>query len=309
MTAINITVTNKAGLSASTSVQALIAASGGYDNIANFPGGLNRPVTVGETMSFIAPAAGGPSTPNDIQQTLLLVPHSGGLTMVAGQSYRGLDISGPVTGATGAKMSGCRIKTGSAFALVTIPQGCANCVIEDCEIDGVKGATDGCSAIITPGTGALGAGNIIRRCNIHGVCNGVSLGFGPLTIKDNWINALATSSSGHINGIQYNGGAGVAGLVIDHNRIENLNGQTDCVMIDDFYGAVNGVTVNNNQLIGGGDYSLYLDCHFRGTAPVNVTVTNNRVDKKSNIGGYWDFNPHPPNIFSGNVDDVTGKAI
>jgi hypothetical protein len=289
--------------------QVVVAA--GYNNLTNWPGASNRPVTTGEVLNWIGPSAGGPSAANDVAQSVTLKA-SGRVTLAAGQTISGLDISGTITAASNATLKRCRVRTGSAYSLVSIPTRIANFVMEDCEIDGVNGSTDGASAINPGGgVGVLGSGCIIRRCNIHGVCNGISFGEGPLHVIDNWINSLATSSSGHMNGIQYNGGAGNAQINIQHNTIENTNNQTDCIMLDDYYGTVQGVTINNNLLRGGGAYTLYLDCHFNNTTPSNVVVTNNafQITSPYYAAGYHDFNPNYPNVFTGNYDFVTSAPV
>ena len=74
-------------------------------------------------------------------------------------------------------------------------------------------------------------------------------------------------------------------------------------MIDNWNGPVNGVTVNNNLLIGGG-YNLYSDHQFNSSPITNVAFTNNHLG-----GGFWgDLYPGSiVAVYTGNVDD--GMAL
>jgi hypothetical protein len=103
--------------------------------------------------------------------------------------------------------------------------------------------------------------------------------------------------------MQYNGG-GTAGLIdIEHNTIINQNNRTDAVMIDNDFGPVNGVTINNNLLLGG-DYTVYDGDHFNSNPSTNVSITNNHLG--TGLYGYTDSNGTSP-VFLGNVDD--GAAL
>jgi hypothetical protein len=306
---LTITATVSDSFGASTAVTAY-AMQSGYNNVNNWPGSTNRPVSSGQTLKWIGPIGGGVSTTSDIQQTATLV--SGSIPgNVNGATYVGLDVEGTVTiTANNVTMRACRFR-GGGYSGINISKAVSGLTIEDCEIDGT-GSNDGSGLLPgSPTAGLLGSNCIVRRCNIHSWCNGISFGWGPLTIIDNWINSLLTTSgSGHMNGIQYNGSS-IGAINIQHNQIENNNNQTDCVMLDDFYGQVSNVTVNNNRLLGGGDFCIYLDCHFNNTKPVNVVVTNNRfaITSPWYAAGYHDFNPNYPNTYSGNVDDVTGQTV
>jgi hypothetical protein len=285
----------------------------GYDNLSNWPGATNRPVFADGKLSWIGPVGGGPSTSNDQSQSISLTA-SGNLHLtIAGQIIVGKDIAGTVqVSANDITIRQCRIRA-SAFWLCSIDGGVDGLTLEDCEIDGINGHTDGCTAVYVGNTGSagkLGANCVVRRCNIHGACNGMSVGHGPITFVDNWVNGMATSGSGHMNGIQHNGGD-LGQINIQHNTIENNKNQTDCIMLDDFYGQIKNVLVDRNLLRGGGAFCIYLDTHFGGTKPVNIIVTNNAMQKTSPFyaAGYHNFNPNYPNTYSGNYDYLTNVAI
>lgn len=193
---------------------------------------------------------------------------------------------------------------------VSIDGGCSGVTIQNVEVDGQSGAVDGASMIYVGNTGTQGPtpGLQILGCHLHGGCNGVSIGYGPVLLKDVFIHDMQTSGAGHMNGIQYNGGAVFSGSIdIEHCTVINQQGQTDAIMLDNYYGAVANVTVNNSHFAGG-DFSIYCDGRFNSSPFTNVAITNNHVGK-----GQYDYNFFGGTgvnvIWTGNVDDVTGAPI
>ena len=76
-------------------------------------------------------------------------------------------------------------------------------------------------------------------------------------------------------------------------------------MIDNYFGSVSNVVVDNNILRGGG-FTVYSDGQFNGGTISGVKFTNNRL--KKGYYGYASIVKNSPTV-SGNVDDVTGNAI
>nr|WP_249797802.1 Ig-like domain-containing protein [Bradyrhizobium sp. 199] len=75
-------------------------------------------------------------------------------------------------------------------------------------------------------------------------------------------------------------------------------------MIDNYFGPVSNVVVDNNLLYGGG-YNIYSSSQFDGGSVTGVVVTNNHMG-----GGYWGptaFTGNSP-VYTGNVDD-SGSLI
>jgi hypothetical protein len=230
-----------------------------------------------------------------------------------GQVVSGLDISGTVRiSADNVTLKQCRISA-SAYWVVSVDGGVRGVTIQDCEVDGQNGKTDGASLIYIGNTGTQGPTPELRilRCNIHGGCNGLSIGYGPVLLQDTFIHDLATSGAGHINGIQYNGGATFDGIIdIQHNHIENANNQTDCIMLCDFYGPCINCTINNNLLRGGGAYSVYSTNSFKHSPFSGMVITNNIINKTNpSARGYFYPTAFIANIFYNNVDEITGKKI
>ncbi len=204
----------------------------------------------------------------------------------------GLNITGPVfINAPNVTLINCKI-TSSDFAVVKIATGITGAVVQNCTINGVGSGNDG-------DCGILGQGTFIGN-NIYNVENGIAVA-GPSTIQDNYIHGLLASGSPHYDGIQIDGG--VSNVTISHNTIINQYTQTSAIMIDNYFGPISNIKVDNNLLYGGG-YTIYDDAQFNSNPITGVSITNNHMG-----GGYWgatDFNGTNP-TYTGNVND--GAAL
>lgn len=228
-----------------------------------------------------------------------------------GQVVSGLNINGSVQiSANNVTLKNCKI-VGGGFWVVSVDGGCSGVTIQDCEIDGQNGSADSLLYIGNTGTQGPTNGLQILRCNIHGGANGMSIGYGPLLFKDNYIHNLAGAAGSHINGIQYNGGANYVGTIdIEHNHIENANNNTDCLMIDAFYGPIKNVTINNNLLRGGGDYTVYCTNGTGSFTSSGIVVTNNVLNKTTPFAfDYFYSTGFAANTFSNNIAEETGNQI
>lgn len=187
-----------------------------------------------------------------------------------------------------------RVKDGGFFT-VNVKQGITGTIVRDCEIDS-NGASGSC--------GINGTGTFIRN-NIHDCENGINLnGPGPNVIEDNYIHNLRAGGAPHFDGIQIDGG--VNNTLIRHNTVLNPANQVSAVMIDNFWGAIDDILVENNYLAGG-VFTVYCSAQFRTDAPVtNVRFVANRVGKGT--GGYTAFTRTSP-IWQRNYDAVTGRPI
>jgi len=201
-----------------------------------------------------------------------------------------LDIDGMVNvNASNVTLKRCRIRAAS-FWVVKIKKGATGVTVEDCEIDGVGSNNDGSNGI-------LGSG-VFKRNNIYNVENGVTLdGGAPSVIMDNYIHDLLASGSPHYDCIQIDGG--VSDVIIRHNTAINEYIQTSAVMIDNYFGPISDILVENNLLIGGA-FTIYVDGQFNANPISNVRIINNHMGS-----GHWGvnaFNKTAP-VFEGNVND------
>jgi len=216
-------------------------------------------------------------------------------TSAAGQRISAKNISGSVTiNHNNCILEKCKIK-GGAYMTVTVKQGVTGTIIRDCEID--SNSTQGSCGINGTGT--------FQRNNIHHNENGINLNGSNCTLEDNWIHDQGSSGSPHFDGIQIDGG--LSNVIVRHNTVSAYTGSggVSALMIDNYWGPINDILVENNKLAGGG-FTSYCDGQFDGGAITNVRYLNNRFKK----GGYdyVNFNQTNP-TFTGNVDDVTGAPI
>lgn len=140
--------------------------------------------------------------------------------------------------------------------------------LEDSEIDGAGRAVNG----------VYGFGSFLRN-DIHGVDNGINV-IAPSTIRDNYIHDFRTSTDGHYDGIEINGGHDIQ---IVHNHIVNDHDQTSAVMMNNEFSGLSNISIENNRLVGGG-YTIYLDGRKGGgrVDDASIRIIGNQI-----AGGRW----------------------
>ena len=234
--------------------------------------------------------SGWPSAANTgVPAGVTLTPSGNLVVNTPGAVISGLDIRGTVyINAPNVTLVNCNI-TSSEFYVVRISQGVTGAVVQNCTINGVGSGNDGSSGI-------AGQGTFIAN-NIYNVENGITLQGDNSVIRDNYIHDLKASGSPHYDGIQIDGG--ISDTTITHNTVINDHGQTAALMIDNYFGPISNIKVDNNILVGGG-YTIYSDAQFSGGSIAGVSITNNHVG-----GGQWgdtNFNKSSP-VYTGNVRD------
>ncbi|MBR0906454.1 hypothetical protein JQ588_27720 [Bradyrhizobium liaoningense] len=160
------------------------------------------------------------------------------------------------------------------------------------------------------GQGIAGAGTFVNN-NIHGTADGIGVGGDNTVIENNYIHDMRGTSGSHFDAIQADGG--FSNLTISHNTIINEQIQTSAIMLDNYWGSISNVKIDNNLLIGGG-YTVYINEIANGQPGggkvTGVSYTNNHVG-----GGYFgDLNLRmelgSSIVQSGNVNDgLALKAI
>ncbi|MEH2475594.1 hypothetical protein V1281_003231 [Nitrobacteraceae bacterium AZCC 2161] len=213
----------------------------------------------------------------------------------AGTVITGLDILGTVQiNAPNVTLKNCKV-TAANWSVVKIAPGVTGAVIQNCEINGRgrSGADGSC--------GINGQGTFLNN-NIYNVENGINL-TGSSVIQGNYIHGLLAPGSPHYDGIQIDGG--VSDVNISHNTVINDQGGVSTIMIDNGFGAISNILVENNRLIGGG-FTVYSDGQFKDAAITGVAFINNRLGK-----GHWGFHSFVKNapVWRGNVDDATGRPL
>ena len=245
-------------------------------------------------MATTTPGGGWPDATNTGLPPGVTLTPSGDLVITkAGTVISGLNIQGTVTiEAANVTLENCTV-TSAAFMVVNIAAGVTGAVVQNCEINGVGSGNAG-------SCGINGQGTFIGN-NIYNVENGINV-TGSSVIENNYIHGLQASGSPHYDGIQIDGG--VSNITISHNTVVNDNGSVSAIMIDNYWGAVSNISVDNNLLVGGG-FTVYDDGHFNSNPITGVSFTNNHMGS----GGYGitDFNGTKP-TYTGNVNDGAALA-
>ena len=244
----------------------------------------------------IAIPAGYPSALNT-GPTGVLTPASYVRSSANNQIIENLDIFGGVyVTHDNVTIRNCRIISNTPYHVIHLDLNSnpdLTMTVEDCEIDGMNISVNG----------ILGAG-LFQRNNIHGIQNGINSG--DATIIDNYIHALgATGGEPHYDGVECNGAPN--GMTISHNTIFVVQPQTAAIMLNNQFGGINNVTVNDN-LIAGGGYTVYVD-NTKSASPVDgatILITNNKM--LPGLFGYFATYTSNP-VISGNTNASTGSPV
>ncbi|MFK4578005.1 right-handed parallel beta-helix repeat-containing protein [Bradyrhizobium ottawaense] len=214
----------------------------------------------------------------------------------AGAVISGLNIQGTVTiEAPNVTLENCKVTSDSYF-IVNIA-GVTGAVVQNCEINGLGGTSGN--------VGINGQGRFAGN-NIYNVENGINVAgsnSGSTVIENNYIHGLKAAGSPHYDGIQIDGG--VSNITIEHNTVINENGSVSAIMIDNYWGPISNISVDNNLLVGGG-FTVYNSAQFDGGPVTGVSFTNNRLGKGRY--GYRAFTK-TNTVWRGNVDHITGRDL
>lgn len=244
-----------------------------------------------------APTSAWPDATNTGVPAGTVLTNSGSIpTTAAGQVIDAKNVTGMITvNHNNVTVKRCKV-TGSNFYQINIAANVTGCIVEDCEIDNQSSG----------GQGINGQGTF-RRNNIHHCSDGINVAGDNTLIEDNFIHHSSGTAASHIDAIQADGG--FKNLTIRHNTIINENGQTAGIMLDNYWGPIDNVLIENNVVKGGG-YTIYLNEANKTTDKMtNVRVLNNRLGK--GVWGYFDIRANAGFVptLSGNVDYTTGAAV
>lgn len=241
--------------------------------------------------SFVLASDGGwPDATNTGAPEGVALVRSGGLVITSpGTVVSRVDVYGSVhINAADVTLEKCQI-TSNGWAVIRIEAGVTGAIVQDCTIDGTGAGPDG-----TGNQGIMGQGTFLRN-NIYNVENGITVTGNNTVIQDNFIHGLKAGGEPHYDGIQVDGG--ISNLVIRHNTIVNSHGAAGAIMIDNYFGPISDVTVDNNLLVGG-SFTIYSDAKFSSSPIARVMVSNNHIAP----GQYG------PTLFRGNSPIYTGNS-
>lgn len=145
--------------------------------------------------------------------------------------------------------------------------------------------------------------------NIWHTATGVQIGAG--VIANNYIHSMGFKSGDHVNGITVNGST--TPLTIRHNTVFVNLDQTDAISLFEDFGVEANKLIKDN-LVAGGDYSIYGGAKSGGPQSYNIRIIGNRFSRKyySNGGQFGPaayFDSGRGNIWSGNIWDGTRAAV
>lgn len=241
--------------------------------------------------SETAPAKWPDVTNTGPPKDLVLKPSGEIIVTEPGTVISGVDVRGSVyIKAPNVTLMNCRV-TSSGFAVVDIAAHVSGAVVQNCLIDGTGAAFDG-----TGNQGIQGQGTF-RNNNIFNVENGITLQGHNSVIVGNYIHDLRAGGTPHYDGIQIDGG--IENVEIRHNTIINSHGSASAVMIDNYFGPISNITVEDN-LLAGGSFTIYSDASFTSHPIAGVSINNNRI--APGRYGATDFKNNLP-IYRGNRTD------
>jgi hypothetical protein len=218
-----------------------------------------KPTSPPPTTSSAWPGASNTGVPAGTKLT-----SSGSLDVnTDGTVINGRDITGTVTiHAKNVTIENSRIEAGGSQWGVEVTSG--SLTMKDTEITG-------------SGFGAVEGDNYtLDRVNIHDFHgDGMKLG-NNVTVEDSWIHNAATENGQHADGMQLQNG--LSNVVIKHNYVDPLeSGSNSAVFIKNDLGPNNttGPVLVDDNLLGGGGYTLYVYKGSSGMAQGGVTIENN----------------------------------
>jgi len=242
------------------------------DPPAGFPDATNTGVPAGTALTVV--------TGNQVYST-------------PGQVVDGKDIRGCVeVRAPGVVIKNSKV-SGACFYAVASFDGAftgARLTVQDSEVDCAN----------TTGTAFSDSLLDAVRVNIHGCENGFDI-LHDVTVRDSWVHNLYATPESHTDGAQLNDGA--TNVTFDHNNIDPLTDATSAIISPRAsVGGASNVLIQNN-LLGGGAYTLYC---VQGGAGTNYRVLNNRFRRDFAFGAWTDCTDE---TVSGNVYDSDGTPL
>jgi hypothetical protein len=214
---------------------------------------------------------------------------SGSITVrTPGAIVDGRDVRGSITVlADDVTIRNSRITSGAFYPIHYGAEGYAGLVVEDTEIIGTS--SDVTSGIAFGGYTAL-------RVNVHGTSDGLKVESGTV-VKDSFLHDLAIGSDTHNDGMQSTGGRGIA---VVHNTVLAPKGAVSCLMFGGENGAPSDILIDDN-LLDGGNYTIYLDPHGEDRTIVNNRFGRDAVYGTAKMNGSYSA--------GGNLSDATAQPV
>lgn len=225
---------------------------------------------------------------------------SGSITVTQdGTVIEGKDINGQiiVNGAKNVVIRNCYIHGGDYYLIQS--RNDPNFEVDHCTIEG-RGASG-------PGQSGIDGTGHIHHCRITKCENPINVSGDGCVIEWCDIHDLDAPPAGHKDGVQVDGG--IENLSITHCYIDNPDGETSAVMLDNYWGPLRNVNVED-CFLGGGGFPAYLSGTFNGSSTLSDIHYINNVMRKGGWGGYFYWDQVGSNCTkTGNVDWQTGASV
>lgn len=264
-------ITAVAGAYLLTGTVATLTYGGGYNNLTNYPSTDNRPQLSANTLSWIGPVGGGPSTTGDVAQTRALTNSGGFTTSSNGQTIEGLKFSGPlIIQHNNVTVRQCAFVMSNQSAAIDLKNANrTGIIIEDCYFNGNKTSYEGirtfsgCSFVAT-------TASAIRRNFMSGYENHITLWCGGdfnMTIRDNYLTAAGNTGNASYDGdmIEF---YECSNVLCVNNTFDGLNSQTTSIILNALINLSNlgdlDVDINANLFANCGTVNVFVICDDNG---------------------------------------------
>ena len=231
---------------------------------------------------------GFPDATNTGVPTGAHLKRSGSITVTKrGAIIDGRDLHGSITVlADDVTIRNTRITSGSYYPIRYGEKDNTGLLVEDTEIIGT-------SPNVT--SGIAFAHYTALRVNVHGTADGLKVEDG-VVVRDSFVHDLAFGTDTHNDGMQSTGGHDIE---IVHNTVL-AKGGVSCLMFGGENGAPSNILVDDN-LLNGGNYSIYLDPHGEDRTIVNNHFGGDAVYGVATMQG--SYTAH------GNLWDSTARLV
>jgi hypothetical protein len=229
-------------------------------------------------------------------------------TTSAGQVIQNLNVTGGISVAhNNVTIRNCRVTGIKSWAVIEQNGSVTGTLIEDCEADGERRL----------GSYGIGVSGTVRRCNVHGVENGLNPQSGSL-YENNWVWGLnPTGTDPHSDACPAQGGT--SNVIVRHNTLDITGsvGFNATFFINSYFGNTDNFLVDNNLMIGvpaaTQGFNIYSYRYTSWGTLTNVRFTNNIIRlapwgiflKMSAQSGYTDVITE----WTNNTNYLTGAVI
>lgn len=236
-------------------------------HLCGYPEETNTGVPSGVTLRAVpADVASGTGWRWDATNRLLRVEG-------AGTVVDGLDVTGEIyIVAPNVTVMNTRVTNSGESAMgISVRPGADNATIQAVTVS----APNATNLRVMVGIKAWGIRGLhVTGCHVTHASTGIQSDVG--VIENNYVHDMGFIAGDHVNGFTSNAFGG--GLTIRHNTIFNQIEQTDALSFFQDFGVQKDALIDDN-LVGGGGYTIYAGGEGTFGLSSNIRVTNNRISR------------------------------